>query len=184
MVIDFFQALPWIVALCAIFWALGSHDANRRPIEFTQTVTQENHNGGSGQGGCSGWFGLLVPVIGIGAVTLIVVSAFTSVTQSAAQSSAVSQKALETQTEVIRSMPTPAPPVVIEKPTVVTPPISIADVATIITSVGVLALAGAFLVSVVKSFKRSAQRSPTVPPTFSVPSAREVFGRVEERVEK
>ncbi len=98
-----------------------------------------------------------MPIIGFGALSVIALSAISATAQSGAQVTAVSSQALQTQSEIVKAIPTQAPPVVVDRPVAQSQAPSAVDVAAVAVMVANLAL-GVYLVRDKVTRKRTVRR--------------------------
>ncbi len=157
------ELIGWILAAIAGIFStglmIGVVLTSRRAIHITQTNTtsQSNTSSGGGSGASSHAFGAIVPIIGFGALAVIALSAISATAQSGAQVTAVSSQALQTQSEIVKAMPTQAPTVVVDRPVAQAQAPSVVDVAAVAVMVANLGL-GVYLVRDKVTRKRTVKR--------------------------
>lgn len=173
------ETLGWIMAAIAGVFStglvIGVVLTSRRAIHVTQTNTtsqQNSNSGGSGSGVKSGPSAPVVfPILAVLALGAVAVVGMTTSAQSGAQVTAVSQQALESQREIIRAMPTPAPPVVIDRPVAQAERApSVIEIVIAVSGIANVSIWGYALISKRKYAKRVVRRVVKQPQGISHPA--------------
>lgn len=112
---------------------------SRRAINVTQTNSVSQTNTTSGDTGHTKQgptAPIIFPIAAVIIIGAVAVAAMTTSATSGAQVSAISQQALQTQSEIVRAMPTQAPTVVVDRPVAsLDKPVSFSEVAVLVTAV-------------------------------------------------